>query len=226
MVQVGKQGMVGGLPEIIVNSGILITLELEVLYMKHTKTRKGDRLPCVSTGVFTGPILGRVGAPPTLMAGGLLCCVGCIGSSLAPNIYVLIVCFGVLTGIVFVTIVCFAVQTGIVFVTIVCFGVLTGIVFVTIVCFAVQTGVTIETLPSFTPRLLSVYRNKSLYCKYTQHILFTHSFYGFIRVFISVTVSSKTTKRILNIYFSKTITRCQIICTSTHFLNCSEIPLN
>ena len=212
MVQVGKQAMVGGLPEIIVNTGILITLELEVLYMKHTKTRKGDRLPCVSTGVFTGPILGRVGAPPTLMAGGLLCCVGCIGSSLAPNIYVLIVCFGVLTGIVFVTIVCFAVQTGIVFVTIVCFGVL--------------TGVTIETLPSFTPRLLSVYRNKSLYCKYTQHILFTHSFYGFIRVFISVTVSSKTTKRILNIYFSKTITRCQIICTSTHFLNCSEIPLN
>ena len=166
--------------------------------MKHTKTRKGDRLPCVSTGVFTGPILGRVGAPPTLMAGGLLCCVGCIGSSLAPNIYVLIVCFGVLTGIVFVT----------------------------IVCFGVLTGVTIETLPSFTPRLLSVYRNKSLYCKYTQHILFTHSFYGFIRVFISVTVSSKTTKRILNIYFSKTITRCQIICTSTHFLNCSEIPLN
>ena len=71
-----------------------------------TKTRKGDRFPCVSTGVFTGPILGRVGAPPTLMAGGLLCCVGCIGSSLAPNIYVLIVCFGVLTGIVFVTIVC------------------------------------------------------------------------------------------------------------------------
>jgi len=198
MVQVGKQAMVGGLPEIIVNTGILITLELEVLYMKHTKTRKGDRLPCVSTGVFTGPILGRVGAPPTLMAGGLLCCVGCIGSSLAPNIYVLIVFFGVLTGIVFVT----------------------------IVCFGVLTGVTIETLPSFTPRLLSVYRNKSLYCKYTQHILFTHSFYGFIRVFISVTVSSKTTKRILNIYFSKTITRCQIICTSTNFLNCSEIPLN
>ena len=65
-----------------------------------TKTRKGDRLPCVSTGLFTGPILGRVGAPSTLMAGGLLCCVGCIGSSLAPNIYVLIVCFGVLTGIV------------------------------------------------------------------------------------------------------------------------------
>ena len=160
------------------------------------------------------------------MAGGLLCCVGCIGSSLAPNIYVLIVCFGVLTGIVFVTIVCFGVLTGIVFVTIVYFGVLTGIVFVTIVCFGVLTGVTIETLPSFTPRLLSVYRNKNLYCKYTQHILFTHSFYAFIRIFISVTVSSKTTKRILNIYFSKTITRCQIICTSTNFLNCSEIPLN
>ena len=35
MVQVGKQGMVGGLPEIIVNSGILVTLELDVLYMKH-----------------------------------------------------------------------------------------------------------------------------------------------------------------------------------------------
>ena len=85
-------------------------------------------MPCVSTGVFTGPILGRVGAPPTLMAGGLLCCVGYIGSSLAPNIYVLIVCFGVLAGIVFVIIVCFGVLTGIVFVTIVCFGVLTGIV--------------------------------------------------------------------------------------------------
>ena len=144
-------------------------------------------MPCVSTGVFTGPILGRVGAPPTLMAGGLLCCVGCIGSSLAPNIYVLIVCFGVLTGIVFVTIVCF--------------GVLSGIVFVTIVCFGVLTGVTIETLPSFTPRLLSVYRNKSLYCKYTQHILFTHSFYAFIRVSTSVTVSSKNTKRIIYNFF-------------------------
>ena len=93
-----------------------------------TKTRKGDRLPCVSTGLFTGPILGRVGAPPTLMAGGLLCCVGCIGSSLAPNIYVLIVCFGVLTGIVFITIVCFGVLTGILFVTIVCFGVLRDVV--------------------------------------------------------------------------------------------------
>ena len=34
MVQVGKQGMVDGLPEIIVNTGILITLELGVLYMK------------------------------------------------------------------------------------------------------------------------------------------------------------------------------------------------
>ena len=164
------------------------------------------------------------------MAGGLLCCVGCIGSSLAPNIYVLIVCSGVLTGIVFVTIVCFGVLTGIVFVTIVCFGVLSGIVFVTIVCFGVLTGVTIETLPSFTPRLLSVYRNKSLYCKYTQHILFTHSFYAFIRVFTSVTVSSKNTKRIIYIYIifflNKTVTRFQIICTFTHVLNCSELPLN
>ena len=35
MVQVGKQGMVDGLPEIIVNTGTLITLELGVLYMKH-----------------------------------------------------------------------------------------------------------------------------------------------------------------------------------------------
>ena len=35
MVQVGKQGMIGGLPEIIVNTGILITLELDVLCVKH-----------------------------------------------------------------------------------------------------------------------------------------------------------------------------------------------
>ena len=35
LVQVGKQGVVGGLPEIIVNTGILITLELDVLCLKH-----------------------------------------------------------------------------------------------------------------------------------------------------------------------------------------------
>ena len=35
MVQVGKQGMVSGLPEIIVNTGILVTLELDVLCMKN-----------------------------------------------------------------------------------------------------------------------------------------------------------------------------------------------
>ena len=34
-VQVGKQGMVGGLPEIIVNTGVLVTLELDILSMKH-----------------------------------------------------------------------------------------------------------------------------------------------------------------------------------------------
>ena len=35
MVQVGKQGMVGGLPEIIVNTGILIMLEPDILCIKH-----------------------------------------------------------------------------------------------------------------------------------------------------------------------------------------------
>ena len=49
-------------------------------------------------GLVTGPVLGRVGGAVTLVAGGVLCFVGCLGSSLAPNIYVLIVCFGGLTG--------------------------------------------------------------------------------------------------------------------------------
>ena len=63
---------------------------------------------------MTGPFLGRLGGAVTLMTGGLLCCVGCIGSSLAPNIYVLIVCFGVLAGTVFVLVVFFGVTTNIV----------------------------------------------------------------------------------------------------------------
>ena len=44
---------------------------------------------------------------------------------------------------------------------------------------------------SLTP--FCVYKQKlvMLYCKYTQHTLFTYSFYAFIRLFISVTVSSK-----------------------------------
>ena len=154
-----------------------------------TKTRKGERLPCVSTGLFTGPILGRVGAPPTLMAGGLLCCVGCIGSSLAPNIYVLIVCFGVLTGIVFLTIVCF--------------GVLTGIVcYLHLFCCADRCHNTNFTLiHSLTP-----------FCLYRQKPVNIHNiFYSHIHSTLSytypyVTVSFKTTKRILNIYFNTTIT--------------------
>ena len=48
---------------------------------------------------MTGPVVGQVGGAVALMAGGLLCCAGCVGSSLAPNVYVLIVCFGGLTGI-------------------------------------------------------------------------------------------------------------------------------
>ena len=40
MVQVGKQDMVDMFPEIIVNTGILITLELDVLCMKQRKLEK------------------------------------------------------------------------------------------------------------------------------------------------------------------------------------------
>ncbi|KAK7091722.1 hypothetical protein V1264_009369 [Littorina saxatilis] len=49
-------------------------------------------------GIITGPVIGHVGGAATMVAGSLLCCVGCIGSSLAPNIYVVIVCFGAVTG--------------------------------------------------------------------------------------------------------------------------------
>ncbi|XP_070208341.1 uncharacterized protein [Littorina saxatilis] len=50
-------------------------------------------------GIITGPVIGHVGGATTMVAGSLLCCVGCIGSSLAPNIYVVIVCFGAITGL-------------------------------------------------------------------------------------------------------------------------------
>ena len=60
---------------------------------------------------------------------------------------------------------------------------------------------------------LSLYINKSLYCKHTQYILFTHSFFAFIRLFIYVTVSSKLLK--FYIYYNTIITRYRITCTST-----------
>ena len=49
-------------------------------------------------GIVTGPMIGRCGGAVTMAAGGVLCCAGCIGSSLAPSIYVLVVCFGGVTG--------------------------------------------------------------------------------------------------------------------------------
>ena len=93
------------------------------------------------------------------------------------------------------------------------------------VCVCERERERIQTLPSFTLLLLSVLTNKSLYLKYVQYILFTNSFYTFIRLWISVTVSSKTYTWSCALYIYQH-NNMILICTWTYFLNCSVLQLN
>ena len=63
-----------------------------------TLKHKDLKIVIFLSGILVGPIIGRAGGHMVMLVGSILGSVGCLLSYFAPNIYVLVTSFGVLTG--------------------------------------------------------------------------------------------------------------------------------